>query len=388
MSKTFLVLAVLVLVLSGCGNKDQPGGAKVSTSAPDATVKVPLFGETPDAAPRDPAVAAGEKVFGKYCALCHGAEGHGYVADNAPSLVSSTFLETATDEFLVTAIRDGRPGTPMAAYHKMRGGPLEDADVQHIISFLRDRGPQPITLPQSTGKGDAKRGQAIYDASCKLCHGDASGAPAVAVKLWNPSFVASATDEFLRYAIEHGRPGTKMMPMGGAKLEAQQIDDLVALIRSWQVKVPEQPVAAPPKAPTPKDGPLVINPKGANPSFTLREDRFVPAADVAKALAAGQRMVILDARPASDWSVMHIPGALSSPYYEPELLDAIPPELKKDTWFLAYCACPHHASGEVVDALRKLGFEKTAVIDEGIAFWQQQGYPVKGIGANAGTVKP
>jgi cytochrome c oxidase cbb3-type subunit 3/ubiquinol-cytochrome c reductase cytochrome c subunit len=43
---------------------------------------------------------------------------------------------------------------------------------------------------------------------------------------------------------------------------------------------------------------------------------------------------------------------------------------------LAYCACPHHVSGEVVQALRKRGFKHTAVIDEGIYAWQQKGYPV------------
>jgi cytochrome c oxidase cbb3-type subunit 3/ubiquinol-cytochrome c reductase cytochrome c subunit len=43
---------------------------------------------------------------------------------------------------------------------------------------------------------------------------------------------------------------------------------------------------------------------------------------------------------------------------------------------LAYCACPHHVSGEVVDALRKRGYKHTAVIDEGVFAWQQKGYPV------------
>ena len=43
---------------------------------------------------------------------------------------------------------------------------------------------------------------------------------------------------------------------------------------------------------------------------------------------------------------------------------------------LAYCACPHHVSGEVVEELRKRGYKHTAVIDEGIFAWQQKGYPV------------
>jgi hypothetical protein len=38
--------------------------------------------------------------------------------------------------------------------------------------------------------------------------------------------------------------------------------------------------------------------------------------------------------------------------------------------------CPHHVSGEVVDALRKRGYKHTAVIDEGVFAWQQKGYAV------------
>ena len=69
----------------------------------------------------------------------------------------------------------------------------------------------------------------------------------------------------------------------------------------------------------------------------------------------------------------HIPGAISMPYYEMKRIEEVPND---GTWVLAYCACPHHASGEVVDALRKLGYAKTAVIDEGITFWKQKGYPM------------
>jgi cytochrome c oxidase cbb3-type subunit 3/ubiquinol-cytochrome c reductase cytochrome c subunit len=45
---------------------------------------------------------------------------------------------------------------------------------------------------------------------------------------------------------------------------------------------------------------------------------------------------------------------------------------------LAYCACPHHASGAVVDELRKRGYAHTAVIDEGVLVWKERGYPMTG----------
>lgn len=96
--------------------------------------------ETAEAAPLSQ-FTKGALAFGEYCALCHAADATGYAADHAPSLVSATFLESATDEFIARGIREGRPGTAMAAYGKTRGGPLDDDKIAAILVFLRDRGP-------------------------------------------------------------------------------------------------------------------------------------------------------------------------------------------------------------------------------------------------------
>jgi rhodanese-related sulfurtransferase len=50
---------------------------------------------------------------------------------------------------------------------------------------------------------------------------------------------------------------------------------------------------------------------------------------------------------------------------------------KDSTWIVAYCACPHAASGQVVNKLRDYGFQNTAILDEGILVWAQLGYPVQ-----------
>jgi hypothetical protein len=43
---------------------------------------------------------------------------------------------------------------------------------------------------------------------------------------------------------------------------------------------------------------------------------------------------------------------------------------------VAYCACPHHLSGIVVDELIKRGHKKAYVLDEGINVWRQKNHPV------------
>ncbi len=309
----------------------------------------------------------GAIAYGTYCALCHGVDATGYAADHAPSLVSPTFLESATDDQIARAMREGRPGTAMASYAKAAGGPLDDADIAAIIAFLRDKGPPRIQLPPSAVTGDALRGEAVYEARCKTCHGTRTDA-ATAVHLANPAFLRNATDGFLRHAVVHGRPGTPMPAFAGI-LRTDEIDNVVAFLRSWGARA-EAPRREPPEPP-PLDQP-VINPHGPNPEFTLRDGRYVPIDDVKRAIEAKKRIVVIDARAVPDWASMHIPGSISVPYYAFARLDQLP---KDDTWITAYCACPHHASGVVVDELRRRGFKNTAVLDEGILEWKKRGYP-------------
>ncbi|MBK9033771.1 MAG: c-type cytochrome [Myxococcales bacterium] len=367
-----VVLASLLTLVVACSSRSSGAPTPPPPPARDAGAPTP---------PIDPRVARGGAAFQKYCALCHGPEAKGYVADHAPSLVTDQFLESADDAFIARSIELGRPNSPMAGYGKDLGGPLSDGDIADMIAWLRHGRPPYRPPPPVTGKGDAIAGAALYTATCQKCHGDRL-VRAEAIQLGHPVFLALASDAFIRDAIVRGRPGTPMESFG-ALLSAQQIDDLVAHLRAWAVQ-PPPPQPPPPPDPIPS-GPVVINPKGKHPTFTLRDDRFVPAAQVKAALAAKKKIVIVDARPLSDWLSLRIPGAISVPHYELAGLAAIPND---DTWVVAYCACPHHASGEIVDALRARGYKHTAVLDEGILFWHQQGYPVEGTAAKQPIAKP
>ena len=357
-NRASLLGAVMVVGLAASGCERPAGEIAPELSPAAAAAKVV-----------DDRFEAGAAAFTKYCALCHGAEATGYAADHAPSLVSTTFLASASDEYIARGIREGRPGTAMAPYGKLRGGPLDEDEVTAIIAFLRDKGPARERLEKTTVIGDATRGEAVYKESCQRCHGTRTDR-GDAVHLANTALLSAASDSFLRYAVVHGRPGTPMPGFQGV-LGEDDIDNVVALLRSWATPTaPER--GAPPELPP--LGEVVINPKGKNAELKLRDDRFVPIDDVKRAIEAGKRIVVIDARATSDWLVMHIPGSISVPYYAFARLDALP---KDDTWITAYCACPHHASGAVVDELRKRGFKHTAVLDEGILEWKKRSYPVE-----------
>jgi cytochrome c oxidase cbb3-type subunit 3/ubiquinol-cytochrome c reductase cytochrome c subunit len=316
-----------------------------------------------------PVAEDGAALYAQYCALCHGDRGQGYAADNANALAHPQFLATATDELLRRAIVRGRPGTPMSAWGKEAGGPLNAAEVEAVLKHLRS---WQTTPAEDVGaiqvSGVASRGEVFYEARCQGCHGE-RGKGGEFMSLTNPEFLASASDGFLKRAIEQGREGTPM-PAFGAQLTPQTIDDLVVLLRSWQLPPGEAPGEVPPW----KDEQLLLNPQGPDPAFDDTE-RFVGVDRVWESLTVRkERMVLLDARAPSDYALEHIAGAVSGPFYD---VASFADRLPRDTWIVAYCGCPHAASGAAVDALIARGFQKVRVLDEGFYVWRERGYSTR-----------
>lgn len=318
------------------------------------------------------AAGHGREVYTTHCALCHGATGEGYLADNAPALSNPDFLDAASDEYLRSAIDEGRPGTPMSAWASRLGGPLSDEDIASIIALLRSWATEaPIDLTHVSVSGRREIGASLYSSRCALCHGP-NGEGVTAPALSNRVFVRTASMGFVRYTIEHGRRGTPM-PAFGDTLDSASIDDITTFVRTLAPGAAEP--AVPMGGPPPDIDHLVMNPDGPSPEFEAREDRFVAGRDVYEAMERNARMVILDARAPTDWARSHVRGAAPFPFYDVETLASHLPN--DGTWIIAYCACPHAASGHVVDELRRRGFTHAAILDEGIPWWIEQGYPVE-----------
>lgn len=324
-------------------------------------------------------VVRGRAHYLRYCALCHGRRAEGYAADHANALGNRDFLAVASDAFLRDAVTHGRPGTPMSAWGQAHGGPLDAKAVDDIVAYLRSLARRrPARLDESPLDADTAAAAVVWAERCVECHGARGQGSDRATSVSHPNFLRAVSDGYLRETIRGGRHGTQMASY--AALPARTVDGLVAHIRgmSFEPGPPPPPEYEPP----PTLDRLIINPGGRRPSFTLREGRYVPAAAVLRALQESRRMVILDTRATSDWSRGHITGALPFPFYD---IEEMASRLPRDgTWILAYCACPHAASGHVVDELRRRGFPRTAVIDEGITYWMNQGYPT----ARAAIVSP
>lgn len=329
-----------------------------------------LAWEAPPLTAEEAAAAAAD--YQQYCALCHGADRQGYVNDDAPSLRSKSLMRTGFPEFLLFTIAYGRRGTPMGGYFEEIGGPMDNAEIYRLVRWLKEQVPvESIDLPPDPVVGDVERGRVIYAEECSGCHGkEAEGdlGPAIG----NPAFLALAKDEFLRYAIEHGRDGTDMPSFGGVLPEAD-IDAVTAFLRSRQTHWAQD---APTLRSPPAREEYILNPGAPGPDFELRDGMYVLAADLDRALRDGRRMVLLDTRVTSMWQVAHIEGAVPIPYYY-DAFDELAGHLPRDgTWIVSYCECPRSAAESVARKLRERGFTHTAVLWEGINGWVALGYPV------------
>lgn len=315
----------------------------------------------------------GETLYERYCALCHGTHGDGYAADNATKLNGQGFLATATDQLIHTAIARGRWRTPMAAYSQQFGGPLTDEQIQMIVEHIRGWQTIPsISLSEAPAVGDSERGAMVFAKHCADCHGRLAQGTEQAQSLNQRSFLTHASDAFLRHAIENGRDGTPM-PAFGDQLESQQIEDMIVFLRRFETERDVVPAFMQP--PSLAEIELMRHADGPKADFRLRDGRFVSSAQVRDAIDAESRIILLDARTTSDWLIKRLPGAVPAPYYDIDpILERLPTD---DTWIIAYCGCPHAASGLVVDRLREFGLMNTAILDEGVFHWIDQGYPTE-----------
>jgi cytochrome c oxidase cbb3-type subunit III len=313
----------------------------------------------------------GEQLYARMCVICHGEAGEGYAADRAPALGHADFLASADDDFIRRAIADGRRGTTMSAWSVARGGPLAAGDIDAIIALFRAwrRGPR-VVLDERAPSGNAARGADAFARECTRCHG-ARGTGGPEVHVGNPELLASASDGFLRYAIRDGRRGTPM-PSFEHKLGEAAVEDVVALLRSWQSSpATTLPLAAPAKIPL---GPVPLNPHGPEPVGFRAQPEVTPVDLVKAQLDRGARMALLDARAPSDYLANHIAGAVSVPFYDPDrYLSGLP----KQAWLVCYCACPHAESGQLARKLAASGFAKVTVLDEGFNVWRARNYPVR-----------
>lgn len=312
-----------------------------------------------------------ERNYHKYCALCHGKDREGHANDHAPSLRSKSLMESGIAHQVLRPMQYGRQNTAMGGYLDEIGGPMTLDETWDLTYWLFEQaGYDRLKFSTNPVHGDIQRGEVVYQQECASCHGT-KGEGISAPALMNQSALAHNTDEFIRHAIENGRQDTPMQAFKN-KLSANDIDNITAFLRSKSLGLhQEKPVLK--SLPQPED--YIVNKDGDDPNFVLKDNMYVLSKDLNEALAAKQRMVLLDTRVTSVWQTAHIEGAIPFPYYAD--LDETVAGIPKDVQIVAYCSCPRAAADYTINKLRAKGYTRTAVLWEGIFGWMHLGYPVQ-----------
>lgn len=186
-------------------------------------------------------IEKGRQLFEENCVACHQEDAIGQPGI-APSLTNPELLETASDKFFETTIRDGRVGTAMMPFDF-----LGRRDIRAIVAYLRSHEQKPNRAAEidaePESKGDPRLGKQWFDDICATCHGvDGNGyeAGGTGTAIGYPGLLDKVSDGFLRETIKHGRSNTRMRGFSGAdglaQLTDREIDDVIAYLRELGAK--------------------------------------------------------------------------------------------------------------------------------------------------------
>lgn len=170
-------------------------------------------------------VPDGAKMFQQYCSRCH--------ADRVPKAVD---VEQARQN-----IATGGAHQTMPVWGNLLTAEQLDALVQYTMNTARGT---PLEL-----------GQQLFASNCSPCHGllgeggpNPSHPASIIIPISSAEYLKTRDDFSLRSIISQGQPSFGMSPFGssnGGPLEDDQIDAIVAYMRSWEAKPPvDQPLEA------------------------------------------------------------------------------------------------------------------------------------------------
>lgn len=185
----------------------------------------------------------GRLLYERGCVQCHGADGQGGVGGQ---LANPVFQASVTDEFLWRTIAYGKQGSAMRGFLKGLPSeslmPLDEADVGHLVAYIRSLGDRPRVEPlkRMFAGASAAVGKSVFEGkgSCTKCHGQ-EGEGASGPSLTNEAFLRAASDGFLAGTVLMGRDGTEMRSYhrgGNVSLSQQDVKDLIVYLRGFEGK--------------------------------------------------------------------------------------------------------------------------------------------------------
>jgi cytochrome c oxidase cbb3-type subunit III len=139
----------------------------------------------PGRPPGDPAaIARGRALYDTNCSFCHGEDARGG-AQGGPNLIrSEVLLRDQNGELVTPIVQNGRPDAGMPKFT------LSSADIADIAAFIHNFGinsrDPARKRPPSIVVGDAKSGEAYFQAKCSSCHSVTGDLKGIATRIDDP----------------------------------------------------------------------------------------------------------------------------------------------------------------------------------------------------------
>jgi len=189
--------------------------------------------------PNGEILSSGLTIYAENCSACHGSNGAGTVI--APGIDSVDLRDTPRDE-IIQLVNSGVPATLMSSWE----GQLLPDQINSVVDLIYSwpeiiqagiEFPEAEALSMPSSPELIAAGDRLFNITCKSCHGvDGYGTP-MAPALNNQIFLSDFPDAAIYQVIAGGVPET-LMPAWGSRLNDQEIQSLVAFMRSWEETAP------------------------------------------------------------------------------------------------------------------------------------------------------
>ncbi len=217
----WMAMIVVALTLWGCGKSD------------DAAYNATNGAQTSDALINPQHAGAGD--YAAQCLSCHGAQGIGQEALQAPALTSldSVYIARQLRHFR-DGVRGAHPEDTHGSIMAASSAGLSDASIADLAGYIDAL---PNVLPAATIKGDVAQGEDYHLNLCSACHGSnalgnvALEAPALAGL--NDWYVLSQYEKFrggLRGAHPEDRWGVQMVRLAPAITDTDILESIAAYL--------------------------------------------------------------------------------------------------------------------------------------------------------------
>lgn len=194
--------------------------------------KQPTYAQEAMAMPGDPALGAASYAV---CAACHGPQGQGQVALNAPKLAGQSpwYLKRQLQDFKA-GIRGAHPDDTFGKQMAPMAATLADeAAINNVVAYI---GTLPDEPAPATIEGDVENGRKHY-ATCAYCH----GADGHGIRATNAPRTAGMSDWYLQRQIQNFKQGIRgshpkdyygfqMEMMASSVVDDQTANDIIAYI--------------------------------------------------------------------------------------------------------------------------------------------------------------